>query len=44
MVILRLRGRTDLGTTFIDVLDGYAQALITRDSKLVIVSAGEHVR
>ena len=44
VVILRLRGRTDLGSTLIDVLDGYAQALMTRDSKLVIVSAGERVQ
>ncbi|HJY95783.1 MAG TPA: SulP family inorganic anion transporter, partial [Streptosporangiaceae bacterium] len=31
VVILRLRGRTDLGTTFMDVLRRYAQALAAAD-------------
>jgi sulfate permease, SulP family len=44
VVILRLRGRTDLGTTFMDVLYRYAQALTDRDSKLVIVSASERIQ
>jgi sulfate permease, SulP family len=44
VVILRLRGRTDLGTTVIEVLRRYAQVLIATGSKLVIVSAGEHVQ
>jgi SulP family sulfate permease len=44
VVILRLRGRTDLGTTFMDVLHRYAQALVATDSKLVIVSAGERIQ
>ena len=44
VVILRLRGRTDLDTTFMDVLTRYAQALAAVDSKLVIVSASERVR
>ena len=44
VVILRLRGREDLGTTFIDVLSRYAQSLADVDSKLVIVSAGHRVR
>ena len=43
MVILRLRGRSDLGTTFMDVLNRYAQALAAVDSKLVIVSANERI-
>ncbi len=43
VVILRLRGRSDLGTTFMDVLGRYAQALLDADSKLVIVSANERV-
>jgi SulP family sulfate permease len=43
VVILRLRGRTDLGTTFMDVLERYARALRDVDSKLVIVSADERV-
>ena len=44
VVILRLRGRTDLGTTFMDVLHRYAQSLQAVDSKLVIVSANEHLQ
>jgi SulP family sulfate permease len=44
VVILRLRGRTDLGTTFMDVLDRYAQALTATGSKLVIVSANERIQ
>ena len=44
VVILRLRGRTDLGTTFMDVLLRYAQALVATDSKLVIVSASERIQ
>jgi sulfate permease, SulP family len=42
-VILRLRGRTDLGSTFIDVLQRYAVSLRGVDSKLVIVSANERI-
>ena len=44
VVILRLRGRTDLGTTFMDVLRRYAQALTAVGSKLVIVSASERIQ
>jgi SulP family sulfate permease len=44
VVILRLRGRTDLGTTFMGVLERYARALAAGGSKLVIVSAGEQVQ
>jgi sulfate permease, SulP family len=44
VVILRLRGRTDLGTTFMDVLLRYAQALRAVGSKLVIVSASERIQ
>ena len=43
VVILRLRGRSDLGTTFMDVLLRYARSLNTVDSKLVIVSANERI-
>ena len=43
VVILRLRGRSDLGGTFMDVLGRYAQTLQAVDSKLVIVSANERV-
>jgi len=43
VVILRLRGRSDLGTTFMDVLFRYGQALAAIDSKLMIVSANERI-
>ncbi len=43
VVILRLRGRSDLGSTFMDVLGRYAQALRDADSKLVLVSASETI-
>ncbi len=38
VVILRLRGRSDLGTTFMDVLLRYAQSLDGVGSKLMIAS------
>jgi len=44
VVILRLRGRSDLGTTFMDVMHRYAESLIAVDSKLVIVSANERIQ
>ncbi len=43
VVILRLRGRTDVGSTFMDVLLRYSEALTAADSKLVIVSADERI-
>jgi SulP family sulfate permease len=43
VVILRLRGRTDLGSTFMDVLRRYAEELNAADSKLVIISADERI-
>jgi sulfate permease, SulP family len=43
VVILRIRGRSDLGTTFMDVLHRYAQALSEVGSRLVIVSANERI-
>lgn len=43
VIILRLRGRSDLGTTFMDVLRRYAQALDEVGSRLVIVSANERI-
>ncbi len=43
VVILRLRGRSDLGTTFMDVLRRYADSLVAVGSKLVIVSASERI-
>jgi SulP family sulfate permease len=44
VVILRLRGHTDLGTTFCQVLRRYAQQLDDVGSKLAIVSADETIR
>ena len=41
VVILRLRERSDIGSTFIDVLRRYATSLATVGSKLVIVSLNE---
>ena len=43
VVILRLRGRSDLGTTFMDVLFRYGQMLGAVGSKLMIVSANERI-
>ncbi|HSL57753.1 MAG TPA: STAS domain-containing protein, partial [Acidimicrobiales bacterium] len=43
VVILRLRGRTDLGTTFMDVLHRYAAALAAAVSKLVLSSVSDRV-
>ena len=43
VVILRLRGRSDLGTTFMDALKRYAVALRDASSKLMIVSASERI-
>ncbi len=43
VVIVRLRGRTDLGTTFMDVLYRYALSLTAVHSKLVIVSTNERI-
>ena len=43
VVILRLRGRIDLGTTFMDVLHRYATSLAAADSKLVLSSVSDRV-
>ena len=43
VVILRLRGRSDLGTTFMDVLLRYAQSLVAVDSRLMVVSTNERI-
>jgi SulP family sulfate permease len=43
VVILRLRGRSDLGGTFMEVLGRYARSLHSVHSKLVIVSASDRV-
>jgi sulfate permease, SulP family len=44
VVILRMRGRSDLGTTFMDVLYRYAQSLKALGSKLVIASVTERIQ
>ncbi len=44
VVIVRLRGHEDLGTTFIDVLARYSTQLADVGSKLMIVSASARVR
>jgi len=43
VVILRLRGHTDLGTTFVDVLARYAAQLVGVGSRLAIVSVDDMV-
>jgi SulP family sulfate permease len=43
IVILRLRERSDIGSTFIDLLRRYAESLMTVGSKLVIVSVNERL-
>ncbi|HET8930443.1 MAG TPA: SulP family inorganic anion transporter [Acidimicrobiales bacterium] len=43
VVLLRLRGRSDLGVTFIEVLRRYSHALQQVGSRLMIVSVGEKV-
>ncbi len=43
VVILRLRGRSDLGTTFMDVVRRYAVSLREVGSKLVIVSDSDRI-
>lgn len=43
VVILRLRGRSDLGTSFMDVLRRYAEALEAVGSRLLIVSANDRI-
>lgn len=43
VVIVRMRGRDDLGSTFLEVLRRYALALAARGSKLMIVSTSERI-
>lgn len=43
VVILRLRGRSDLGTSFMDVLRRYAEGLDAAGSRLLIVSANDRI-
>jgi SulP family sulfate permease len=44
VVILRLRGRNDIGTTFMDVLERYARSLKQANSKLMVVSASDRIQ
>lgn len=43
VVILRLRGRSDLGTSFMDVLRRYAETLDGVGSRLMVVSANDRI-
>ena len=43
VVLVRLRGRTDLGTTFLDALQRYATSLAEVGSALMLVSVSERV-
>ncbi len=43
VVVLRLRGRQEIGSTFIRVLDRYAQALKANGGKLVLAGVSEPV-
>ncbi|MFV1960418.1 MAG: SulP family inorganic anion transporter [Acidimicrobiia bacterium] len=43
VVIVRLRGKTDLGSTFMEVLSRYASSLFEVDSRLVLVYADKRV-
>ncbi len=43
VVIIRLRGKSDLGSTFMEVLNRYASSLLEVDSRLVLVYADERV-
>ncbi|KAA3640014.1 MAG: SulP family inorganic anion transporter [Armatimonadetes bacterium] len=42
VVILRLRGRGDIGSTFMDVLRRYAEDLHAANCKLAIITGNEH--
>jgi SulP family sulfate permease len=43
VVILRLRGRSQIGSTFIQVLERYAQQLQANGGKLMLAGVSEHV-
>jgi len=43
VVIIRLRGKSDLGSTFMEVLARYASSLLEVNSRLVLVYADERV-
>jgi SulP family sulfate permease len=44
VVIVRLRGRTDLGSTLTETLNRYSEALKSSGSKLVLISDSDSVR
>jgi SulP family sulfate permease len=44
VVLIGLRGETDVGSTFLEVLNRYARALQGQQSKLMLVGVDEHVR
>jgi SulP family sulfate permease len=44
VVIVRLRGKSEVGYTLIEVLEGYAEALAAAESKLMIVTDSERIR
>lgn len=44
VVILRLRGETELGSTFLDVLSRYSEALRSQESLLMLVGVAPSVR
>ena len=44
VVVLRLRGKEDLGSTFMEVLDRYLTSLERADSKLVLIYSDPKVR
>ena len=43
IVVLRLRGKEDLGSTFIGVLTRYQDALLAAESQLLLAGVGERV-
>lgn len=43
VVIIRLEGKIDIGSTLLEVLVGYARALLDAGSKLAIVTDGERI-
>jgi SulP family sulfate permease len=44
VVAIILRGRSEIGSTFVTVLQRYAQVLLDRDSKLMLVGVDPTVR
>jgi SulP family sulfate permease len=42
LVILRLRGRTDLGSTVLNVLAGYAEKLQEANCRMMLAGVGQH--